>query len=125
MMFAPRRFMLLGFLALLTGCSSWPCVAPDEVIEDPSRHCYYQLEVTKVDLDNYLVTAKLPGDLQRKSEKTKDGKEVGGFTFRVRDLDKLEKTQIKAGGTYHFVRAGNSPYLELFPDKPKSPEQLK
>lgn len=112
-MIAPRRLMLFAFLALLTGCSSGPCAAPDGFMENPARHCSYLLQVTHVDLDNYLVKAKLPSDLQEKSE----GKKPGEFTFRVRDLDKLGKNQIKEGGTYYFVRAGNSPYLEHFPPK--------
>jgi hypothetical protein len=115
-MIAPRHLMFLGFLSLLTGCGSWPCVAPDEVIEKPARHCYYKLQVTEVSLDNYLVKAKMPSDLPGNKDE---------FTFRVRDLDKLEKNQIKAGGTYHFIRAGNSPYLELFPKEPTSPELKK
>jgi len=96
---------LFGIVVLASGCySTHPCGAPNELVEEPAHQCYYQFKITNVDMSKYVVTGMQP------DSKT--------FTFRVRDLDKVSANMTDANETYHFVREGNSPYLELFPEKP-------
>jgi hypothetical protein len=102
---------LLSIVAVASGCySTHPCGAPDELVEDPAHHCYYQLKVINVDMDKYVVTGMHPRD-----SKT--------FTFRVRDLDKVGKHMTQTNETYHFIREGNSAYLELYPQEPRTSEK--
>ena len=135
----------LVFLALLSGCGSKPCPRPGDVVklysEGPIHSCLYQLYVTEIDLDNYLIKAKLPDTVkqvaieqrykaeaerqnyEQKEVKIKTKDEL--YIFRVRDLDKLvDKTPygIKKDGIYYFLRDGHSPYLEHFPTDPKVDE---
>ena len=122
-----RHLILVACAILLTGCAM-PCAAPDKLATDPVISCYYQIRITDVDLNNYVVTGTLPDVLSLVVSKG-EGKEkqysretirredynpqpVGPFTFRVRDLDKLA-SQLTRNQTYEFIRTGNSPYLEL------------
>lgn len=116
-MITRRSLLPLGFIALVSGCTSGPCVGPSELSKvfsiQADHSCYYQLTVTSVDMHNYFVKGKPPagapdGPIDKSPE----------FTFRVRDLDKLGHV-IKENKTYHFIRHGNSPYLELFVEEPK------
>ena len=108
-----RRLLLFSCLALLGGCAT-PCSAPNEG-SYTGKYCHSRFEITKIDVDNYLVQGVIPdqvfiegGATVPKSKKT--------FTFRVRDLDKL-KDQIKQGGIYDFGSQEDSPYVELLPDR--------
>lgn len=116
MMLAPRRFLLLGFLALFTGCTSGPCVLPNQLSKvfsiKPDRSCYYVLTVTSIDMNNYFVKGKAPGPPDSTSGESPE------VAFRVRDLDKLGNV-IQINKMYHFIRRGNSPYLELFVGEPQ------
>ena len=114
-----KTFVALVFLGLLAGCSK-PCPRPGDVAkvvsEGPIHNCLYQLTITEIDLNNYLVKGKLPSDLDKKG--IVQGQE---YTFRVRDLDKLANKQygIEKDKTYYFSRDGHGPYLEHYPADPK------
>ena len=61
---ALRRLLPFGFLALLGGCTSGPCVGPSEISEvfsiTPDRSCSYKLTITDIDTHNYYVKGKPP-----------------------------------------------------------------
>lgn len=101
---------LLSLLVLLSGCSAfdYTCPTPDK----PSftdYTCWWEVEVTKIDSQRGEVTGTLP---YKGAEK---------FTFRVRDLDKLERNnQLKEGNLYLFNNGHSSPYLEPFPEGSKA-----
>jgi hypothetical protein len=127
-----RDLILVAGAILLTGCAM-PCARPDKLATDPVISCFYQITITDVDLNNYVVTGTLPDVLSLVVSKG-EGKEIqysrrsirrdehnpqplGPFTFRVRDLDKLA-SQLTRNQTYEFIRTGNSPYLELLTGGP-------
>jgi hypothetical protein len=62
-------------------------------------------------MNNYFVKGKTPAE---SSDGPPNSPE---FAFRVRDLDKLGHV-IKKDESYHFIRHGSSPYLELFVGEP-------
>jgi hypothetical protein len=63
-------------------------------------------------MNNYFVKGKAPGPPDGSSGESPE------FAFRVRDLDKLANV-IQTNKMYHFIRRGNSPYLELFVGEPE------
>lgn len=118
-MMSCKTVLAFVFLALLAGCSK-PCPRPGDVTkvysEGPIHSCLYQLTVTEIDLNNYLIKAKLPQTIKEVAveERYKDnehkhnyGQETvelkkyyenkgelkksldDEYIFRVRDLDKL------------------------------------
>ncbi len=115
-MITRRSLLLIGCLALLSGCFRNPCVGPGLQVSDIwVPECTYKVMITHVDMTKYVVTGIIPGD----QDVIVDGKKSKfEYTFHVVDLDKLGNNVIKKDGTYWFLRKGNSPYLELYPGEP-------
>lgn len=106
-----RSLLLLGFLALLSGCVTNPCVDPDAISPKWVPQCFYHLKVVATDPTNSIVKAQYAEDYRQ--DKTK---QLPSYTFRVRDLDHLK---LETGKDYYFIRQGSSPFLEPFSQKPK------
>jgi hypothetical protein len=113
MMIAPRRFLLFGIVALLSGCVPLtnPCPEPDAVSSKWVPQCLYYLKVIHTDPNNSTVKAQYVWDYRQ--DKTKA---LPSFIFRVRDLDHLK---LETGKDYYFVRQGTSPFLEPYYEIPK------
>lgn len=97
---------LFSLLVLLSGCSAFDyrCPTPGKA-SFTGYTCWWEVEVTKIDSQRGEVTGTLP---HKGTEKV---------TFRVRDLDKLEKNkQLEERKTYLFNNGHSSPYLEPFPE---------
>jgi hypothetical protein len=96
---------LFSLLVLLSGCSAFDphCPTPNK----PSftdYTCWWEVKITNINSQRGEVTGTLP---YKGAEK---------FTFRVRDLDKLERNkQLEEGELYLFNNGHSSPYLEPFP----------
>jgi len=102
-------------LVVLSGCSI-PCSAPGELSQDPAYQCHYTLNVVEINKADYSVKGRLPDSLSVKGPRASES--VKPYTFRVRDLDKVEN-QLEGckKEACLFVRQGNSPYLELVPEE--------
>jgi hypothetical protein len=118
-----RGLLACGFLFVLGGCASTPCVAPDKLSKDPPITCYYQLKVIKKHPDS--IRGKVPNvlvieyedDYKHKDEtieftKPKSEKSENEYTFRVSHFEKLSDLIVE-GRTYEFMRVGNYPELGL------------
>lgn len=120
-MILQRHILLFGFLALLGGCASHsgtfisPCAAPGNLKEGSIYNCYYVLTVIDKDKEKNIVKGKVREDVAKFGNS--DKRELV-YTFRLRDFRTVE-SQIQNGESYHFIREGDSPYLELFPQKPE------
>lgn len=108
-----RRLAIFSFLALLPGCGT-PCPPPGH----PSftgDTCWYILEVTVIDSKRGEVTGKISPMVPKYAEASEETKNTL-HTFRVRDLEMLEKReQLVKNTAYVFTSQYGSPYLEPFP----------
>lgn len=120
-----RWLAVVAMSGLLAGCTTSPCAPPGWLSRDPPTQCLYRLQVTGIEPEKYFVTGKIVPPEERQKQLTgKDmTKEEDTYTFRILDLEKLKLgKEIEKGGTYYFIRNGNSPYLEHFPIKPEVEE---
>lgn len=117
-MITGRSLLLFGFVALLSGCVSPPCVPPNELSKEPVKSCYYQLEITHVDEPNKRVSGKVPNvlviyDREGNEEFPTPKNEYTGkeFTFTISHFETV-KDQLIEGKVVEFVRHANSPVME-------------
>lgn len=105
-MISIRTLFLFSCVALLSGCASsitttsTPCPGPGQPSAG-NHSCWYWLMITNIDPDKNLVSGT--------------DKKGGNFTFRVREVEMLTRTnQLQKGEAYVFSGVSNSPYLELY-----------